>query len=460
MTKVSNAYQPRQRETICLGLLAQHEALTARELMRRLSYPMSKRCILDGRLSDLGLVHTSGRTKSMRYFVAPALMRGLELPTSTTLQRIEPHRLKELMLEDLRHHPGSSIGQINQRIGSEINAKRLKRAIDEARVLQLLSLFFLTIVLAISPLEAQPPLPERPSIEERAEALARATRFAEALTLVERAAAAAVTRTPLRSGEAIGALLQLSKLLQLLARYDDAEAKAREALSLAEAADGKDDLRLAASLNRIASIALALSRPDEAQTLFATALALREDVGMTEHRDAADSADGLASVLGNRASNVEAEAYARRALVLREMDKTGSPLDLAASLDRLGSILVNLNQDAEARPLFERAFAIREKHLAPGHPEVAASLGWLGFLHQRAQQYAEAEQLYQRALDTSKMTLASDHPSTGIALFRMGDLRQAQNRSEEAESARRTKRVGCKYVIPSRAHLLRHAAAR
>jgi ATP-dependent DNA helicase RecG len=68
----------------------------------------------------------------MRYFVAPALMRDLELPTSTTLQRIEPHRLKELILEDLRHYPGSPIGQINQRIGSEINAKRLKRAIDES----------------------------------------------------------------------------------------------------------------------------------------------------------------------------------------------------------------------------------------------------------------------------------------------------------------------------------------
>lgn len=132
MTKVANTYQLRQRETICLGLLAQHEALTARELMQELE--LSGVDILHswmGRLTNLGLVQTSGRTQSMRYFVAPDLMRDLELPTSTTLQRIEPHRLKELILEDLRHYPGSAIGQINQRIGSEINAKRLKRALDE-----------------------------------------------------------------------------------------------------------------------------------------------------------------------------------------------------------------------------------------------------------------------------------------------------------------------------------------
>lgn len=132
MAKVANAYQLRQRETICLGLLAQHEALTARELMSELELSDAETLhSWMGRLNVLGLVSTSGRTKSMRYFVAPELMRDLELPTSTTLQRIEPHRLKELILEDLRHYPGSPIGQINQRIGAEINAKRLKRALDE-----------------------------------------------------------------------------------------------------------------------------------------------------------------------------------------------------------------------------------------------------------------------------------------------------------------------------------------
>jgi ATP-dependent DNA helicase RecG len=130
--KVDEAYQLRQREKICLGLLAQHEALTARELAQELELPdVETLHAWIGRLTEFGLVHTTGKTKSTRYFVAAELVRDLELPASTTLQRIEPHRLKALVLEDLRHYPGSSISQINERIGREINQKRLKRAIDD-----------------------------------------------------------------------------------------------------------------------------------------------------------------------------------------------------------------------------------------------------------------------------------------------------------------------------------------
>jgi ATP-dependent DNA helicase RecG len=132
IAKVDAAFQLRQRETICLGLLAQYEALTARELAEKLELPdIETLHAWLGRLTEFGLVHTSGRTKSTRYFVAAQLVRDLELPTSTTLQRIEPHRLRALILEDLRHFPGSAISQINDRIGTEINTKRLKRALDD-----------------------------------------------------------------------------------------------------------------------------------------------------------------------------------------------------------------------------------------------------------------------------------------------------------------------------------------
>jgi len=132
MIKVDQAYQLKQREKICLGLLAQFEALTARELAHKLELPdVETLHAWIGRLTDLGLVRTTGRTKATRYFVAPELVHDLQLPTSTTLQRIEPHRLKALILEDLRHYPGSSIGQINKRIGREISQKRVKRALDD-----------------------------------------------------------------------------------------------------------------------------------------------------------------------------------------------------------------------------------------------------------------------------------------------------------------------------------------
>ncbi|MDY6990753.1 MAG: hypothetical protein SWQ30_22150 [Thermodesulfobacteriota bacterium] len=48
----------------------------------------------------------------------------------TTLSRIEPHRLKALIVEDLERYPGSAIGDVHARIGSEINRRKIKRAID------------------------------------------------------------------------------------------------------------------------------------------------------------------------------------------------------------------------------------------------------------------------------------------------------------------------------------------
>ena len=43
---------------------------------------------------------------------------------------IEPHRLAALILEDLKRYPESAIGDIRQRIGSEIYPRQVKRALD------------------------------------------------------------------------------------------------------------------------------------------------------------------------------------------------------------------------------------------------------------------------------------------------------------------------------------------
>lgn len=73
----------------------------------------------------------SGRTQAMRYFIDPQLLRSLDFSTSTTLKRIEPHRLAALVLEDLQRYPESAISDIHQRVGAEIHPKQFKRALDE-----------------------------------------------------------------------------------------------------------------------------------------------------------------------------------------------------------------------------------------------------------------------------------------------------------------------------------------
>ena len=57
-------------------------------------------------------------------------MRTARLDKQTTLVRIQPYRLQELIREDLSRYPNSSSPDINRRIGPEIAPRTLKRALD------------------------------------------------------------------------------------------------------------------------------------------------------------------------------------------------------------------------------------------------------------------------------------------------------------------------------------------
>ena len=132
VAEADQRFQLTQRERSTLGILAQTEGLTARELGSMLETGSGgELAVWLGRLQTLGLVKSIGRTKGTRYFVDPSLLRGADLKVPTTLLRIEPHRLVELVREDLRRYPRSKIGEIHRRIGPEVNRAQLKRALAE-----------------------------------------------------------------------------------------------------------------------------------------------------------------------------------------------------------------------------------------------------------------------------------------------------------------------------------------
>lgn len=132
LAKADAQLQLTQRERIALGVLVQYEALTAREFcdILELSDASGISSWL-GRLQRWEVIRQIGRTSGTRYFVDPDILRKLEFPTHTTLARIEPYRIKELILEDLQWHPNSRFGKIHERIGSEIPDYLVRRQINE-----------------------------------------------------------------------------------------------------------------------------------------------------------------------------------------------------------------------------------------------------------------------------------------------------------------------------------------
>ena len=130
MAQADERFQLSQRERIALGALAQTEGLTARELSSKLELasPEELRPWL-GRLMSFGLVENTGKTQATHYFVAPQWLRNAQLDEKTTLSRIHPHRLRALVLEDLDRYPDSALGDLHRRIGPEISARGVKRAL-------------------------------------------------------------------------------------------------------------------------------------------------------------------------------------------------------------------------------------------------------------------------------------------------------------------------------------------
>ena len=131
IAEADERFQLSQRERITLGVLAQTEGMTARELATALETGTAEQLeTWLGRLVDSGLVQTAGKTSGKRYFVSPTHLRNSRLDTMTTLSRISPHRLRALVLEDVKRYPGSSSSEINRRIGAEISPRTLRRALE------------------------------------------------------------------------------------------------------------------------------------------------------------------------------------------------------------------------------------------------------------------------------------------------------------------------------------------
>lgn len=125
--KADRAYQLRHRERITLGLIAQHESLTAIQLCKALALKNAEALQpWIGRLGELGLVLTQGRTKGTTYKVSPEVLRTQQFLGRTSLKGIERHRLRELIAQDLGIYGRSKRGDIHTRIGREIPERQLR----------------------------------------------------------------------------------------------------------------------------------------------------------------------------------------------------------------------------------------------------------------------------------------------------------------------------------------------
>lgn len=131
MDKANRNYQLRLKEIISLGLVAQHNALSAIEFTKilGLNEPNSIRNWM-GRLIEKNLIQSKGKTKGKEYFVNADLLKKLDYKGITNLKKIETHRLRELIRQDLEIYNRSSISDIQKRIGTEISSHKIRKELN------------------------------------------------------------------------------------------------------------------------------------------------------------------------------------------------------------------------------------------------------------------------------------------------------------------------------------------
>ena len=107
-----------QKAVIAFGIILQEEIISSEELSKLLQIQDSDRLrsYVDILCSN-GVILTRGRGKGTKYYVNPEIISNSKanIPP-TTLKTIEPYRLKELILQDLKYHPKSLISDISSRL--------------------------------------------------------------------------------------------------------------------------------------------------------------------------------------------------------------------------------------------------------------------------------------------------------------------------------------------------------
>lgn len=129
--KVAEKYHLTRKEKIALGLIAQNHSMTATAIIKQLDLKGEHptRAWLD-RLVNQKIVLTKGKTRGTEYYINPRIIRNTNFQRKPDLKTIEPHRLRELVFEDLVTYPKSSISDICKRIGSEISRYKIRQQLQ------------------------------------------------------------------------------------------------------------------------------------------------------------------------------------------------------------------------------------------------------------------------------------------------------------------------------------------
>lgn len=131
INRATEEFALNSKELISLGLIAQFNSIPAIDFSKELNLPDQTNVVANwlGRLPELGLIISKGKTKGTEYMVNSDYLKKVNFKGKTNLKRIENHRLEELIYQDVKIYQPTALGDIHKRIGEEIPYNKVRKTI-------------------------------------------------------------------------------------------------------------------------------------------------------------------------------------------------------------------------------------------------------------------------------------------------------------------------------------------
>jgi serine/threonine protein kinase/Tfp pilus assembly protein PilF len=225
----------------------------------------------------------------------------------------------------------------------------------------------------------------------------------------------------------------LGDVYQTLGDYPKAEAELRAAIDLNHVAPGKEDIRLAATLNNLGIVLQRRGDLSEAEASHRRALAIQQRMLGPEHREIAKTLGLVGNALFLQARLADAEPFYRKSLALSQKTAGKESQEAMTALGNLGNLLGREGKVSESESILKELLALQKKLLTDKHPLVAKTLTNLGMTFENEDKPAEAEAAFREAVALRRKILPPDHPDLAFTLQRLGTLLNLQGRQAEAE---------------------------
>ena len=214
----------------------------------------------------------------------------------------------------------------------------------------------------------------------------------------------------------------------------EAAATAQRALDIAAQAYASTSIELGDYVNRVARAQIALGNYPRAEQLYRESLAIREKVAGPDSLAAAESIGGLARVALLSNDNTSSEERHRRSLAIRERVFGPDHPQVANDVFNLGLISYRRRDFKSALELYTRALAIREKTFGRSHPAIAVTLNNLGLVYWRQGNLGRAEEFFGRSLTLAEQLYGAENLRVSNALANLGIIAKETGHYALAES--------------------------